>query len=61
MVRDGQVNTIAGTVVAVKADTICIHGDGPNALSFAHAIRRLLTANGVSIAPPSANNVERTA
>jgi UPF0271 protein len=30
-------------------ETICIHGDGPHALSFAHAIRRALTQAGVEI------------
>jgi UPF0271 protein len=37
-------------VVAVRADTICIHGDTPAAVEFAKAIRAALTDAGVAIA-----------
>jgi len=33
-------------------DSICIHGDGPHAVSFAHAIRRALCDAGVEIRCP---------
>jgi 5-oxoprolinase (ATP-hydrolysing) subunit A len=39
MVRTGHVRATDGTEVAVKADTICLHGDGPHAVEFARAIR----------------------
>ena len=39
MIRTGSVRATDGTEVAVKADTICLHGDGPDALAFAQAIR----------------------
>jgi UPF0271 protein len=32
-----------------KADTICIHGDGPNAGAFARAIREKLDAEGITV------------
>ena len=49
MVKEGQVQSQQGEVVAIKADTICIHGDGPHALSFARLIRERLTGEGIHI------------
>ena len=34
MVLKGQVTTLSGKVIPVKADTICVHGDGEKALLF---------------------------
>jgi len=34
MFRKGQVKTLDGTVVPLKADTFCIHGDTPSALQI---------------------------
>lgn len=50
MVTEGTVQTMDGTVVPIKAQTICIHGDGHQALSFAKDIRNLLEAKGVTVA-----------
>lgn len=36
-----QILTINGAVIDVKADTLCIHGDGEHALQFAHSIVKL--------------------
>jgi 5-oxoprolinase (ATP-hydrolysing) subunit A len=49
IVRDGRVTSHDGQVVAVRADTICIHGDAPEATAFAAAIRRSLEGAGVTI------------
>ena len=38
-----------GAVIAVRADTLCIHGDTPNAAEAACAVRDVLQANGVTI------------
>ena len=51
IVRDGRVTTDEGESVAVRADTICIHGDTPGAAEFARAVRSALEAAGVEIAP----------
>lgn len=48
--RDGCVTSHDGQVVAVRADTICIHGDTPRAAEFAEAIRAALSGAGVTIA-----------
>jgi len=53
MVKDGRVLSTAGDPVQVDADTICIHGDGANAVAFAEAVNRALTEQGVSIRPPA--------
>lgn len=51
MVRSGVVRSIGGVDVAVRADTLCIHGDQPRAAQFAQAIRQALEADGVTIRP----------
>ena len=49
MVRDGTVKTPEGDIVSIKADTICVHGDGEKALLFTRRIKEKLTAEGVTI------------
>ncbi len=49
MVKEGKVRSQSGKDVPVQADTLCIHGDQPNALVFASGIRRALEAAGISI------------
>ena len=50
MVRDGSVTATDGKIVPVRADTICLHGDGSQAVQFARAIRIALERKGVTIA-----------
>ena len=52
MLRDDKVCAIDGSEVAVQADTICVHGDTPDAVKFALALRTCLSQVGVMIAPP---------
>ena len=52
MVRDGIVVSVSGEGVAVRADTICIHGDGPQAVQFAAAISSELKMNNIRIEKP---------
>ena len=49
--RDGQVRAADGTLVRVSADTLCLHGDNPAALTLAAAVRRALEAAGVEVRP----------
>jgi UPF0271 protein len=51
MVGDGRLVAVDGTSVAVRADTVCIHGDKPTAVPFVRALRRALEQAGVSVAP----------
>jgi UPF0271 protein len=39
MVSEGVVRSIDGVDVAIRADTVCLHGDGPYAVEFAKALR----------------------
>ena len=50
LVRDRQVRAIDGSLVAVHAQTVCLHGDGPHALAFARRIRERLAAEGIAVA-----------
>ncbi|MCQ6559606.1 LamB/YcsF family protein [Paenibacillus mendelii] len=52
MVIQGVVLTPSGDVTAVQADTICLHGDGPHAASFAAAIHDGLTGAGIRLERP---------
>jgi len=45
MAEAGSVTSISGKVIKVKADTICIHGDGPNAVEFAKLVHEILHGN----------------
>jgi UPF0271 protein len=49
IVQKYQVNTIQGDPIEIEADTICIHGDGINAVEFAKAIHTSLKNNQIEI------------
>jgi UPF0271 protein len=49
MVRTGKVRTTDGSEITVQADTVCIHGDGPEAVELAQALRAALLAEGVEL------------
>ena len=41
--KEGKVTSIGGVDVAVRADTICVHSDTPNAVALAQAVRDAIT------------------
>jgi UPF0271 protein len=49
MVKDGTVVTTDGSAIALRADTICLHGDTPGAADHARAVRRGLESAGVRV------------
>jgi UPF0271 protein len=51
LVTEKTVVAISGEVVHVDADTLCLHGDTPDAVSLASALRAALTGAGVDLAP----------
>jgi UPF0271 protein len=51
MVTTGRVQASDGTDVAIRADSICVHGDSPGAVEMAVALRAALAAAGVDISP----------
>lgn len=50
MIKEGQVLSRQHVDVPVKADTVCIHGDGAAALAFAQQIKETLELSGIEIA-----------
>lgn len=50
--RDGTVPACDGTLLRLRADTLCVHGDRPGAAARARAVRDALVAAGVAIRPP---------
>lgn len=51
MIKSHKVTATDGTTIPIIADTVCIHGDGENALEFARTIRQKLVENGIEIGP----------
>jgi len=51
MALQGTVQAVDGTVVPVRADTLCLHGDGAHAVAFARLINQQFTARGIRIQP----------
>lgn len=59
MVEDQAVTTISGRCLPVRIDSICVHGDSPQAVAMARAVRDGLTAAGVTMAPFAATLADR--
>ncbi len=51
MVMQGEVEAITGKIVPLHIDTLCIHGDTPDAVAIATTLRAALEAEGAVIAP----------
>ncbi|GAM14104.1 LamB/YcsF family protein [Mesobacillus selenatarsenatis] len=49
MVREGRIEAVDGTEIEIKADTICIHGDEPQALDFAVRLNEALKTEGIEV------------
>ena len=49
MVQEGCVETITGKVIPIQANSICVHGDNPDAISFVRDIRQALEQAGVTV------------
>lgn len=49
MVREGVVRARDGTDVLIRADTICLHGDGAHAVAFARRMREELQRAGIDV------------
>jgi UPF0271 protein len=49
MVREGTVAAVDGTPVALRADTVCVHGDTPGAVLIAGELRAGLLAAGIEL------------
>ena len=49
MVKEGKVTSITGKDIDIKADSICVHGDGEKALLFVEKIRKVLAEEKIEI------------
>ena len=53
IIGDGHVIARTGESVALRADTLCLHGDRPDAAEFAHALRAALEIDGIRVESPA--------
>ena len=58
LVTEGRVRSQQGPDVALRADTVCLHGDGAHALEFAQQLNRALRAAGVQLAAGSTGRAQ---
>ncbi len=54
MVKQQQVISVDKRSIPLKAETLCLHGDGAHAVAFARMIHGKLKADGIDIKAPSA-------
>jgi UPF0271 protein len=51
MVTEGKVKAITGEIIDLNIDTLCIHGDTPDALQIAQTLRKALEKASIEIRP----------
>ena len=51
MATEGRVAAMDGSVVEVPVDTLCVHGDNPEAVGLVRLLRQRLTGEGVRLRP----------
>ncbi len=49
MITEKKVETLGGIALPIEAETLCIHGDEPNALEFAKEVHQLLKNEGIKV------------
>ncbi len=49
MLDEGALTSLAGNRVEVCPETVCVHGDGPEAVAMAETLRRRLESAGVAV------------
>jgi 5-oxoprolinase (ATP-hydrolysing) subunit A len=50
IIEAGAVTSTSGKQVAVAAQTLCLHGDQPDAVAFAKALRKVFAGRAISVA-----------
>jgi UPF0271 protein len=61
LATEGTVTSVDGRRVRARVDSICVHGDNPNAVAIAASVRAALTAAGVKLKAFSLENRRLTA
>ncbi len=49
VVREGRIRAVDGTDIPLRADSVCVHGDGPHAAELARALRQGLEREGITV------------
>lgn len=49
LVTEGRVIAVDGTDIPVEVDSLCVHGDSPDAVVMARAVRRRLDEAGIAV------------
>lgn len=49
LAREGTLEAIDGSIIKIEAHSICVHGDSPDAVAIAQAVRQRLEADGIAI------------
>ena len=49
IIKEQKVTSITGKEIPIKADSICVHGDGEKALLFVRRIREKLESEGIIV------------
>lgn len=49
MLQEGVVRCVDGSELALVAETVCVHGDTPDALAFAEELQTRLAAAGIAV------------
>ena len=52
LARDGAVELADGSVLHLRVDTLCVHGDSPGAVAIATQVRRTLEESGMDVVAP---------
>jgi UPF0271 protein len=55
--EDGQVEAVDGTLLRIEAESICVHGDGPNVLEVVRTVRQTIEAAGHAVGPLETSRV----
>lgn len=51
MVKEGKVTAVTGKDIPIRADSVCVHGDGEKALLFVEKIKKALSEEEIEIRP----------
>lgn len=51
MIKEQKITAVTGKDIPIRADSVCVHGDGEKALAFVERIRRALEQEGIEICP----------
>ncbi|MDO8542751.1 MAG: 5-oxoprolinase subunit PxpA [Opitutaceae bacterium] len=52
ILREEMVTSVDGVDLPIHADSVCVHGDGPNAVALARRLREELAVAGIAVKPP---------